>query len=187
MRTDRLVLRRFRDADRGPFAELNADPRVMEHFVRPLTRAESDDFVDRIEERFRKQGYSLWAVEVRGSDPFIGYVGLWDATFEAPFTPTVEVGWRLAARAWGHGYATEAAEAAVDDGLVRVGVRDIVSFTAAANLRSRAVMERIGMVRDPDGDFLHPAVPEDHPVRPHVLYRFPDLELRRREAAGEVA
>ena len=186
IRTERLLLRRFRDADREPFAELNADPRVMEHFVRPLTRAESDDFVDRIEERFRRQGYSLWAVEVRGGAPFIGYVGLWDATFEAPFTPAVEVGWRLAAPAWGHGYATEAAEAALDDGFVRVGLPEILSFTAAANRRSRAVMERLGMGRDPAGDFAHPAVPEGHPVRPHVLYRFPDLDARRRQAVERV-
>lgn len=182
LRTPRLRLRRWRDEDREPFAELNRDPRVMEHFAAPLDRAGSDAFVDRIEERFEEKGYGLWAVEVVDGAPFIGFVGLWDATFDAPFPPAVEVGWRLAADAWGHGYATEAAIASVDDGFVRCGLDEILSFTAAGNLRSRAVMERIGLVRDPDGDFEHPAVPEDHPVRPHVLYRFADLGARRREA-----
>jgi RimJ/RimL family protein N-acetyltransferase len=186
LRTERLLLRRFRDADRDPFAVLNADPRVMEHFVSPLDRTASDAFVDRIERRRDGRGYSLWAVEVTdGTDLagcFIGYVGLWDTTFDAPFTPAVEVGWRLAATAWGRGYATEAAVASVDDGFARVGLEEIVSFTTVGNRRSRAVMERIGLVRDPAGDFDHPAVPAGHPVRPHVLYRFPDLAARRRQA-----
>jgi RimJ/RimL family protein N-acetyltransferase len=185
-RTERLLLRRFRDADRDPFAALNADPRVMEHFVTPLDRTASDAFVDHIEERRDERGYSLWAIEVAdGTDlagRFIGYVGLWDAPLDAPFAPTVEVGWRLAATAWGRGYATEAAIASVDDGFTRVGLAEIVSFTTVGNRRSRAVMERIGLVRDPTGDFDHPSVPEGHPARPHVLYRFPDLEARRRQA-----
>lgn len=182
LRTERLRLRRFTDQDREPFAAINADPRVMEHFVAPLDRAASDAFVDRIEQRFERHGSGLWAVEVVGGPRFIGFVGLWDATFDAPFTPAVEVGWRLAADAWGHGYATEAAVAAVDDGFVRGGLDEVLSFTAAVNHRSRAVMERIGLVRDPEGDFAHPHAPEGHPVRPHVLYRFPDLARRRAEA-----
>lgn len=184
LRTERLVLRRFTDADREPFAAMNADLRVMEHFVSPLTRAESDAFVDRIESRFGDVGYSLWAVEVIDGPGFIGFTGLWDATFEAPFTPAVEVGWRLAADAWGRGYATEAAVAAIDDGLVRVGLEEVLSFTAARNERSRAVMERLGLQHVPGQHFDHPACPEGHPVRPHVLYRFPDLERRRREAVA---
>jgi RimJ/RimL family protein N-acetyltransferase len=182
LRTERLRLRRFTDGDREPFAGINADPRVMEHFVAPLDRAASDAFVDRIEQRFERQGSSLWAVEVVGGPRFIGFVGLWDATFEAPFTPAVEVGWRLAADAWGHGYATEAAVAAVDDGYVRCGLEEVLSFTATVNHRSRAVMERLGLVRDLEGDFDHPNVPEGHPVRPHVLYRFPDPARRRAQA-----
>jgi RimJ/RimL family protein N-acetyltransferase len=187
LRTGRLLLRRFRDEDRAPFAAMNADPQVMEHFVTPMDRTASDAFVDRIEERRDERGYSLWAVEVIDGPAFIGFVGLWDATFDAPFTPAVEVGWRLAAHAWGQGYATEAAVAAVDDGFVRCGLEEILSFTAVGNLASRAVMERIGLVRDPDGDFAHPAVPEGHPVRPHVLYRYPDLEGRRAEAHRRLA
>lgn len=171
--TDRLVLRRWRDDDREPFAAMNADPVVMEHFVSPLTREESDGFVDRIEAHFDRHGWGLWAVEITDTAEFAGYVGLAPATFDAHFTPTVEVGWRLAAHAWGHGYASEAARAAVDDGFARARLPEIVSFTAKTNVRSQRVMERIGMVRDPSGDFDHPNVPPGHPVRPHVLYRFP--------------
>lgn len=187
IRTERLRLRRFRDSDREPFAALNADPRVMEHFRGPLDRAASDDFVDRIEACFATRGYGLWAVEVVGGADFIGFVGLWDATFDAPFTPAVEVGWRLAAHAWGHGYATEAAIASVDDGFVRCDLSEILSFTTVANRRSRAVMERIGLVHQPGEDFEHPSLPEGHPVRPHVLYRFPDPGARRRAALARAA
>lgn len=187
LRTERLVLRRFDDADRAPFAAMNADPRVMEHFVAPLRPAESDAFLDRIESRFSEVGYSLWAVEVIGGPGFVGFTGLWDATFDAPFTPAVEVGWRLAAHAWGNGYATEAAIAAIDDGFTRVGLEEILSFTAARNQRSRALMERLGLQHAPGHDFDHPACPEGHPVRPHVLYRFPDLDARRREALARTA
>jgi RimJ/RimL family protein N-acetyltransferase len=184
LRTERLVLRRFEDADRERFAAMNADPRVMEHFVAPMTRVESDAFVDRIESRFADVGYSLWALEVIDGTGFIGFTGLWDATFEAPFTPAVEVGWRLAADAWGKGYATEAAVASIDDGLVRVGLGEVLSFTAVRNTRSRALMERLGLQHVRGQDFDHPACPEGHPVRPHVLYRFPDLAARRREAVA---
>jgi RimJ/RimL family protein N-acetyltransferase len=182
IRTERLVLRRFEDADRDRFAAMNSDPRVMEHFVAPLTRAQSDAFIDRIEHRFVDRGYSLWAVDVVDGPGFIGFTGLWDATFEAPFTPAVEVGWRLAAEAWGKGYATEAAVAAIDDGLIRVGLREVLSFTAGRNTRSRAVMERLGLRYVPGGDFVHPSCPEGHPARPHVLYRFPDMASRLRQA-----
>jgi RimJ/RimL family protein N-acetyltransferase len=185
VRTPRLVLRGWRDADREPFAAMNADPRVMEHFVEPYTRERSDPFVDRIERRWREVGYGLWAAERLDSGAFVGYVGLWPATFEAPFTPAVEVGWRLAAEHWGHGFATEGARAALDHGFDVVGLEEIVSFTAVGNVRSWRVMERLGMVRDPGGDFEHPLVPQDHPVRPHVLYR---LSRRHRlQAAGYIS
>ena len=169
--TERLRLRRWRDEDREPFAALNADPEVMEHFVAPLTRAESDAAVDRMEAHLDEHGWGLWAVEELGSGRFCGFTGLWPADFEAPFTPAVEVGWRLARWSWGRGYASEAARAAVADGFERVGLEEIVSFTALANERSWRVMERIGMVRDVEGDFEHPNVPAGHPVRHHVLYR----------------
>lgn len=169
--TDRLVLRPWRDEDRDPFAALNADARVMEFFPAPLGRAESDAAVERIRAHFVHHGFGLWAVEAREGCPFIGFVGLDVPTFEAAFTPCGEIGWRLAFEHWGRGYATEVARAALRFGFGRLGLGEIVSFTVPANRRSRAVMERIGMTRSPDGDFLHPRVPEGHPLRPHVLYR----------------
>ncbi len=169
--TDRLRLRRWREADRAPFAALNADPVVMEHFPARLAREESDGFVDRIARSFAEDDLGLWAVEVRADGAFAGYVGLWPATFEAHFTPAVEVGWRLATAHWGHAYATEGAAAAVADGFARLGLAEIVSFTAVGNHRSRRVMERIGMRREPVDDFDHPALPPGHRLRRHVLYR----------------
>lgn len=173
VRTGRVLLRGWTDADRAPFAAMNADARVMEHFPETYSRERSDAFVDRIEQRWRDLGYSLWAVERLDSEEFIGYVGLWPATFEAPFTPAVEVGWRLAAEHWGHGFATEGARAALDHGFGPCGLDEIVSFTAVRNVRSWRVMERLGMLRDPTGDFEHPAAPAGHPSRPHVFYRMP--------------
>lgn len=165
------MLRRWRPDDLEPFAALNADPAVMEHFVAPLSRAESDAMVGRVEATFDERGFGLWAVEVLGGAPFIGFVGITPVRFQAPFTPAVEVGWRLARPFWGRGYATEAARAALDDGFVRVGLTEVVSFTAVANGRSRRVMERLGMTRDPADDFDHPLVPPGHPLRRHMLYR----------------
>ena len=172
LRTERLLLRRWRESDLDPFAALNADPIVMEHFHHGVrTRAESADFMSRIEHEFAQRGFGLFAVEVPGVAPFIGFVGLHAATFEAPFTPAIEVGWRLAHAYWGKGYATEAARAAVAFGFDHAGLEEIVSFTNVGNLRSQRVMQRIGMTRDLEGDFDHPAVPPGHPIRPHVLYR----------------
>lgn len=169
--TERLVLRRWRDEDRAPFAELNADPAVMEHLPAPLTSAESDALVDRIAACFEAEACGLWAVEVRGGPAFVGFVGLLPARFDAPFCPAVEVGWRLARHAWGRGYALEAARASVADGFDRLELGEIVSFTAVGNLRSRTLMERLGMGRDPADDFDHPNLPPGHPLRRHVLYR----------------
>ena len=171
LRTERLVLRRWRPSDRAPFAAMNADPVVMEFYPSLLKPAESDDFVDRIEDHFERHGWGLWAVEVPGVAEFIGYVGLWPAAFEAHFTPAVEVGWRLAAAHWGRGYAPEAAGAVVADGFDRLGLAEIVSFTAAGNLRSQRVMQKLGMHREPGEDFDHPNVPEGSRLRRHVLYR----------------
>jgi ribosomal-protein-alanine N-acetyltransferase len=169
--TERLLLRRWRDGDREPFAELNADPEVMEHFQATLTRELSDAFVDRIEAQFDEHGYGLWALELRATGSFIGFTGLAWQTFPAHFTPALEVGWRWRRSAWGHGYASEAARASLDYGFTQAGVEEIVSMTTRRNERSRRVMERIGMTRDPADDFEHPNVPEGSPIRPHVLYR----------------
>lgn len=171
LETRRLKLRIWRESDREPFAAINADPEVMEHFPEPLTRRQSDEFVERIEAGFAENGFFLWAVEVRASNEFIGFTGLAAPGFEAHFTPAVEIGWRLARSAWGHGYATEAAAAALEFGFEEEGLDEIVSLTTMANRRSRAVMERLGMNHDPSDDFEHPSLPAGHPQRPHVLYR----------------
>jgi RimJ/RimL family protein N-acetyltransferase len=176
--TGRLLLREWRDADCEPFAELNADPRVAEFLSGPLDRAASDAFVDRIVARWGSDGHGLWAVERRDDAVFLGFVGLAAPSFEASFTPCVEVGWRLAPAAWGHGYATEGARAALSFGFVDLGLDEIVSFTVPDNVRSRAVMERLGMTRDPADDFDHPSFAGDHRLRRHVLYRL------RRDAWG---
>ncbi|GAB2477878.1 GNAT family N-acetyltransferase [Jatrophihabitans fulvus] len=171
LRTHRLLLRRWRQSDREPFAALNADPEVT-HFLRgSLDREESDRFADRIEASFEEHGYGLWAVELQSSGEFLGFTGLALQTYDAPFTPAVEVGWRYARSAWHHGYATEAARAAVDFAFGPAGLADIVSVTAAANEPSRAVMRRLGMTYDPGDDFEQPGFADGHPLRPGVVYR----------------
>jgi RimJ/RimL family protein N-acetyltransferase len=169
--THRLHLRLWRDEDLPAFAAMNADPRVMEFFPKPLDRAESDALAARIRDLLAQRGFGLWAVEVPGVADFIGFVGLTVPKFEAHFTPCVEIGWRLAHEHWGRGYATEAARAALDFGFGHLALEEIVSLTTTVNQRSRAVMERIGMTRTPADDFDHPALPEGHPLRRHVLYR----------------
>lgn len=166
IRTARLVLRRWRPEDREPFAVLNASPVVMEQFPAPLTREDSDAFADRIDSHFDEHGYGLWAVEVDGA--FAGFTGLmWQHGL--PFSPALEVGWRLSDRFWGHGYATEAARAALEVGLE---VEDsVVSVTAVTNERSWHVMERLGMRRE--GEFDHPRVADGSPLKRHYLYRTP--------------
>jgi len=169
--TPRLLLREWRHSDRAAFAQMNADARVSEFLVRPVTRADSDEMVDRVDRCWRERGYGLWAAERRDSAAFIGYVGLWPATFDAPFTPAVEVGWRVAHEHWGHGFATEGAVEALRFGFEVMDMPEIVSFTAGANLRSIRVMQRLGMHQDPAGDFDHPAFGLDDPARRQVLYR----------------
>jgi len=171
LRTERLLLRRWLPADRAPFAALNSDPLVTEFLSSSLTREQSDGMVDRIEEAFEERGFGLWAVEIPGVTPFAGFIGLSIPRFAAPFTPAVEVGWRLAHEFWGSGYATEGARAALSFGFDVLGLDEIVSFTFERNVRSRRVMERIGMTRDPADDFDHPALPADSPILRHVLYR----------------
>lgn len=171
LRTDRLLLRAWRPADRRAFARMNADPEVMEHFVALLTREESDAFVDRIEAGFAEHGFGVWAVEEISTGTFIGFTGLLHQSFEAPFTPAFEIGYRLARQAWGQGYATEAAREALKFGFERAGLAEIVSMTSVGNVRSRAVMRKLGMTHDPDDDFDHPRVPDGHPLQRHVLYR----------------
>ncbi len=171
MRTARLLLRQWRDEDLEPFARLNADPEVMRYFPAPLDRAASDALADRIQAGFETHGFGLWAVERIDTGEFIGFVGLSVPGFHAHFTPAVEVGWRLARTAWGHGFATEAARQAVSYGFDEVGLTEIVSFTSRGHTASQAVMRRLGMTHDPADDFEHPVLPPGHRLRDHVLYR----------------
>jgi len=177
--TDRLILRRWSDSDREPFARINADPRVMEFFAECLSRERSDALVDRAECHFREHGFGPCAAEFRGDGTFIGFIGLSIPSFQTHFTPCVEIGWRLAADYWRQGLATEGARAAVRYGFEILGLEEIVSFTVPANTRSRKVMEKLGMTHNPADDFDHPLLPVGHPLRRHVLYR-----LRRRAGFG---
>jgi RimJ/RimL family protein N-acetyltransferase len=169
--SSRIRLRRWEDDDREAFGAMNSDPRVMEFFKNSLNRIESDAMVDRIQMHFSEHGFGLWAIEVTGVASFIGFAGLGWARFSAHFTPSVEIGWRLAFEYWGHGYATEAARIALGHGFDTLALSEIVSFTSANNHRSIAVMERLGMRRDAADDFDYPSFPEGHPLGRHVLYR----------------
>lgn len=171
LRTERLLLREWRPEDRAPFAALNADLAVNEFLPKPLTRAESDALADRFEAHRVEHGFTFWAVGAPGVAPFVGAVGLVRVSFEAPFTPAVEIGWRLAREHWGQGYATEAARASLAFAFDVLDLDEVVSFTVPENVRSRAVMERLGMVHDVTGDFDHPRLPAGHRLRRHVLYR----------------
>ena len=169
--TERLLLRQWREEDLAPFAKLNADPRVMEYFPKLQTREESDASVKRVSEHIQQSGWGFWAAALLETGEFIGFIGLQPVPFQAAFTPAVEIGWRLAFEHWGKGYATEGAKAALQYGFEKLHLQDIVSFTATGNMRSRAVMERIGMHHEPNNDFDHPKLPDGHPLRRHVFYR----------------
>ena len=169
LETPRLILRRWKEADREPFSQINADPQVMEFFPACLTREESDALIGRAEAHFEKHGFGPYAAELRATAELIGFVGLFIPRFEAYFTPCVEIGWRLSASRWNQGLATEGADAVLRLAFDTLGLPEIVAFTAPANLRSRRVMEKLGM--DCDGEFDHPRLPEGHPLRRHLLYR----------------
>jgi RimJ/RimL family protein N-acetyltransferase len=171
LETERLILREWRESDEDPFAAMNSDLRVMEFFAGPLSRQESDLLIDRINAHFRRHGFGPFAAELRRDRAFIGFIGLSVPEFQAPFTPCVEIGWRLAAEHWNQGLATEGARRVVRSAFESLGCREIVSFTVPANLPSRRVMEKLGMTHDPIDDFEHPNLAEGHPLRRHVLYR----------------
>ena len=166
--TPRLKLRRWKDEDKEPFANLNADPRVMEFMPKVLSEEESHSFVARIERNFKEHRFSLFAAELVNLKTFIGFIGLAIPRFQASFTPCVEIGWRLAFEHWGNGYATEGARAVLEFAFTELNLREVVSFTVPANLRSRRVMEPIGMKFIQEFD--HPSLSEGHPLRRHVLY-----------------
>jgi ribosomal-protein-alanine N-acetyltransferase len=172
-------MRAWRYSDRSPFAAMNADPEVMEHFPSTLTRRQSDALLDRCEAHLEREGFGLWATEVAATGEFIGFVGLVTLEPGFPFAPGIEVGWRLARHAWGHGYACEAASASLDLAFGALGADEVVSFTATTNVRSQRVMQRLGMTRD-DDDFDHPSLLGDDRLRRHVLYRITAAAWRGR-------
>jgi RimJ/RimL family protein N-acetyltransferase len=171
LRTERLLLRRWRTSDREPFARINADPVVMEFFPGVQSAEVSAEMIQDFERAFEADGFGLWAVEVPGELSLAGFVGLMRVGADLPFAPAVEVGWRLTPKAWGRGIAFEAATAALGFGFEQAELEAVVSYTSAANQRSRRLMERLGMRRDPAGDFEHPRIARGHPLAPHVLYR----------------
>jgi len=177
LRTPRLLLRDWRESDLPAFAALNADPRVMEYLPALLSRPQSDAVAAHLQRGLEEKGFGFWALEAAGRTPFIGFLGLSIPSFTAHFTPCVEVGWRLACDHWGHGYATEAARAAVRFGFEGLGLSEIVSFTVPNNVRSRRVMEKLGMRHSPVDDFDHPTLPPGSSLRRHVLYRLRPGEL----------
>lgn len=169
--TERLILRPWKNVDAPTFAAINQDEKVIEFLRGPLNLKECQNFIVKANDHIAKHGFGLWAVEVKETSEMIGFVGLNIPEFESHFTPCVEVGWRLASQAWGKGYATEAAKAVLEIGFRNFQLKEIVSFTVPQNLRSIAVMEKIGMKRDLQGDFFHPKLALDHPLSQHILYR----------------
>ena len=176
LRTERLLLRRWRDVDRAAFHDLNADPEVMSTIGPVMSRGAADAFMNRIEHHFDEHGYGLWCVESDG-DP-IGFTGLSHPWWR----DGVEIGWRIRSGWWGQGYATEAAREVLRFGYESLGLDEVISFTAATNTASRRVMEKIGLRYDPAEDFDHPGVPERSPLRRHVLYRLRADVYRSRPA-----
>lgn len=171
LQTPRLLLRPWHESDREPFRRMNADSRVMEFLAAPLSPHDSDRMIDRIQAHIAQYRFGFFAAELRATGEFIGFVGISHVPFEAHFTPCVEIGWRLAAAHWNRGLATEGARRCLDYALQELALPEVVAFTVPANLRSRRVMEKLGMSRSPADDFQHPRLPEGHPLRPHVLYR----------------
>lgn len=174
LKTERLLLRPWKESDLEPFAAMNADIRVMEYFPSVLTRLESDQLVGRAMQKIERNGWGLWAAALLETDEFIGFIGLNIITasdLQVPFSPAVEIGWRIAYQYWGKGYAPEGALAALECGFKTAELKEIVAFTAFHNQRSRSVMKKIGMSHNPSDDFDHPKVPEGHHLRRHVLYR----------------
>lgn len=169
--TERLILRTWKEDDAEAYFRINQDPKVIEFLRGPLTMEEVRAFIPAVNSHGAKYGYTLWATELKESGALMGFIGLNYTDWAAHFTPAVEVGWRLDSDYWGKGYATEGAKASLEYGFKQCGLKEVVSFTVPANIRSIGVMERIGMTRDPKGDFAHPKLPADHPLSRHVLYR----------------
>jgi RimJ/RimL family protein N-acetyltransferase len=177
LETERLILRRWKDSDREPFAAMNADARVMEFFPDTLTREESDELIENIESHFDNRGFGLFATELKAESQLIGFIGLHVASFQAHFTPCVEIGWRIAVPYWGKGLATEGSREVIRFAFDRLKLENLVSFTVPENVASRRLMEKLGMTHNPAEDFDHPKLPPGHRLRRHVLYRLKNPAL----------
>lgn len=171
VKTDRLLLRGWQEEDRDPLARLNSNPQVMEFLLNPLSYEESAARLEVYNQHIQEHGWGLWAVSAPSVSDFIGWIGLWPVGFNAHFTPAIEVGWRLLPEFWGQGYATEGARASLQYGFRVLKLNEIVSITVPANVRSRHVMRKIGMQHDPKDDFDYPKIPEEHPLKKHILCR----------------
>ncbi|UVE18428.1 GNAT family N-acetyltransferase [Pseudomonas sp. LS44] len=171
LETPRLYLRRWQAADLEPMAALCADAEVMRYFPAPLSRAETEALLARIHAHFAEHGFGPWALQRKDSGALIGFTGLGRVNFAAPFTPAVEIGWRLARAHWRQGFASEAARAALQCAFERLELAQVVSFTTLSNLPSQGVMQALGMRRDAADDFDHPGLAAGDPLRRHVLYR----------------
>lgn len=169
--TERLILRTWKKEDADPYFQINQDTKVIEFLPRSLTMEQVNDFITAASNHQEEQSYTLWAACLKETRELIGFIGLNYTTFESNFTPAVEVGWRLGSQYWGKGYATEGAKASLEYGFKQCGLKEIVSFTVPANVKSLRVMEKIGLKRDLNGDFAHPKLPADHKLSHHVLYR----------------
>jgi RimJ/RimL family protein N-acetyltransferase len=169
--TERLILRAWQDTDVATFTAINQDPQVTQFLGGPLITAQAQEFIDKANKHLEEYGFGLWAVELKETQQLIGFVGLRKINFDLPFCPAVEIGWRIGSQYWSHGYATEAAQKALEIGFINFSLSEIVSFTVPANIKSIAVMEKLGMHRDLDGDLYHTALPKEHPLALHILYR----------------
>ncbi len=177
LETERLILRDWKDEDRKPFAQMNADPIIMEYFPRRLGEADTNRLVDRFNEHFKKHGFGPYAVENKKTGEFMGFVGLSQIDFDAPFTPAVEIAWRLSYEYWGKGFATEAAQAVLEHAFDKLKIKEVVAYAVHDNERAIHIMEKVGMKRDPKGDFDYPALHKDHPLGKFVLYRVKKKDL----------
>jgi RimJ/RimL family protein N-acetyltransferase len=175
IQTNRLILRTWKNSDAKTYFDINQDPKVIEFLRGPMPLEQVNEFIRSVNKQQEKNHYTLWAAELKNTGELIGFIGLNKPDWEAHFTPAVEIGWRLGSQFWGKGYATEGAKACLDFGFNKIGLKEIVSFTVPANLKSIKVMEKIGMTRDLNGDFAHPKLPLDHPLSKHVLYKLSKL------------
>jgi 3-dehydroquinate dehydratase / shikimate dehydrogenase len=171
LESERCILRQWKDEDLSIFTKMNQDPLVMEFFPATLTASQSKKLAENIQQELQTKPYGLWAVELKKGHSFIGFAGLHEQNFEAPFCPCIELGYRLDPSFWGHGFATECGKTIFRYAFETVQLEEVVSFTFIHNFRSRKVMERLGMTHNPEDDFMHPKLAAQDPLRPHVLYR----------------